>query len=627
MIRRFLQRSSQPADGGSRYHGRSAVLMAIAATTLLLAGCFGDDGDGSMSSGSDLEDPGDCVAVDVAVSSEKIDLLKDLASTFNRQKNTVADGTCIFVRPVSKASGGAATRLAEGWDEDEDGPRPVIWSPAAASWGAVLNQKLADRGQPAMAPADAEPLMLTPLVIAMPEPMAEALGYPDTPIGWADLARLATDPEGWAAHGHPEWGAFRLGKTNPNFSTSGISALIAQTYAAAGKTGGLSTEDLNNPAVLEFSRQIESSVVHYGDITMTFLNNWFAADRRGTSLTYASAVAVEEKSVIDYNSGNPDGVLSAGETPREPNVKLVSIYPTEGTLYSDSPFYILDAEWVSDAERDGAEQFTEFVLQADNQRRVLDYGFRPANPAVALGAPIVADNGVDPAQPSTLLEVPAPSVMVDLLDLWAANRKQARVLIVLDVSGSMGDSVDGGDGDTKLELAKDAVIGALGDFNPGDEVGLRIFSTGLGPNEDLDFQDLQPIEAIAANAERLRSSIRSLVPVAGTPLYTVAKAAYDEMQQGYDPTKINAVILLTDGANEDGDDSDDRRQLNELVESLRASSTGELARPIRMFTVGYGQGAQTDVLNQIASASAGAAYNAKDASTISKVFEQVVSNF
>ena len=135
------------------------------------------------------------------------------------------------------------------------------------------------------------------------------------------------------------------------------------------------------------------------------------------------------------------------------------------------------------------------------------------------------------------------------------------------------------------------------------------------------------VRAIAANAERLRSSIRSLVPVAGTPLYTVAKAAYDEMQQGYDPTKINAVILLTDGANEDGDDSDDRRQLNELVESLRASSTGELARPIRMFTVGYGQGAQTDVLNQIASASAGAAYNAKDASTISKVFEQVVSNF
>ena len=67
--------------------------------------------------------------------------------------------------------------------------------------------------------------MLTPLVIAMPQPMAEATGYPGTPFSWADLLRLSTSGEGWAAIGHPEWGPFRLGKTNPNLSTSGLSAL------------------------------------------------------------------------------------------------------------------------------------------------------------------------------------------------------------------------------------------------------------------------------------------------------------------------------------------------------------------------------------------------------------------
>ena len=36
-----------------------------------------------------------------------------------------------------------------------------------------------------------------------------------------ELNKMAQDPKGWAAHGHPEWGQFRLGKTNPNFSTSG----------------------------------------------------------------------------------------------------------------------------------------------------------------------------------------------------------------------------------------------------------------------------------------------------------------------------------------------------------------------------------------------------------------------
>ncbi|NLA35385.1 MAG: VWA domain-containing protein [Actinobacteria bacterium] len=620
--------TQRPKTDRGRPVGTLAVCMIVA--TALVAACSSGENIERVDGGeSGFTDAGDCLVVDVAVSSEKIDLMRDLASTYNDAENTVSNGSCIFVRPVSKASGGAATWLAEGWDTAAEGPEPVIWSPASSSWGAVLNQRLAERGEAPMAPADAEALMLTPLVIAMPEPMADALGYPQTPVGWADIARLATDPQGWAAYGHPEWGAFRLGKTNPNYSTSGLSALIAQTYAAAGKTTGLSTEDINNPSVVEFSKQIESSVVHYGDITMTFLNNWFAADRRGTSLTYASAVAVEEKSVIDYNNGNPDGVLSQGETPRVPKVKLVSIYPSEGTLYSDSPFYVLDAPWVSDAEAEAAEMFTEFVLEADNQRKVLDYGFRPANPSVALSEPIVTDNGVDPAQPTTLLDVPSPAVLIDLLEFWAANRKGARVLIVLDVSGSMGDPADAADdfGPSKLDLAKEAVIDALDDFNAEDEVGLRIFSTGLGPNQDLDFQDLQPVAPIGANKEALRTSLRNLIPVAGTPLYSVAQASYDEVAQSYDPTRINAVILLTDGTNEDGDTADDSRQLEQLANSLRSASSGEFARPIRMFTVGYGQGAQADVLAQIAQASAAAAYNAKDATTISKVFEQVVSNF
>lgn len=47
------------------------------------------------------------------------------------------------------------------------------------------------------------------------------------------LLALARDPAGWGKFGHPEWGPFRLGKTNPNFSTSGLSALIAQYWVTA----------------------------------------------------------------------------------------------------------------------------------------------------------------------------------------------------------------------------------------------------------------------------------------------------------------------------------------------------------------------------------------------------------
>ena len=112
--------------------------------------------------------------------------------------------------------------LSNGWDENADGPQPVVWSPASSAWGAILDQQLADKGQPAMA-NQGTPFMNTPLVIAMPKPMAEALGWPDKPLGWSDIFSLATSSQGWAAYGHPEWGAFKLGKTNPNFSTSGLS--------------------------------------------------------------------------------------------------------------------------------------------------------------------------------------------------------------------------------------------------------------------------------------------------------------------------------------------------------------------------------------------------------------------
>ena len=240
------------------------------------------------------------------VSPEKVDLLTDLAKRFNDSDRANVDDECISVRVTQKSSGEGASLLAEDWpDPKANGPRPVIWSPAASAWGEVVNQRRADQGKKPIAPTG-KPFMLTPLVIAMPQPMAEALGYPNTPIGYADILRLANDPAGWGAFGHPEWGPFRLGKTNPNFSTSALNATIAQYYAASGKTSGLTLEDLNRPDVDAFARTIESSVVHYGDTTLTFLNNLYRADRRG----HGAHVRVGRR-----RRGEVGGRLQQGATP------------------------------------------------------------------------------------------------------------------------------------------------------------------------------------------------------------------------------------------------------------------------------------------------------------------------
>ena len=283
--------------------------------------------------------------IDMAVSPEKIDLLTSLAQTFNRTGRRSATAACSS-NPKSKASGAAMQALADGWDENAEGPQPVVWSPASSAWGAILDQRLADKGQPAMA-NQGTPFMNTPLVIAMPKPMAEALGLA------GQAARLVRHPE--PRHEHAGLGRLRPSRVGIVQARQDQPELLDQRSVGADRAE--LRRDRQDPrphdrgsrqarASSQYNRSVESSVVHYGDTTLTFLNNWYRADQEGTALTYVSAVAVEEKSVIDYNTGNPDGTLDPGEEPRPPRIPLVAIYPKEGTLFSDSPFFVLDAPWV-----------------------------------------------------------------------------------------------------------------------------------------------------------------------------------------------------------------------------------------------------------------------------------------
>jgi Ca-activated chloride channel family protein len=598
---------------------RTVIVGGVLAATVASA-CASAPGK-TTTTGGLQGDPGNCVTVDMAISPEKVTVLTELANTFNDSKTKI-NGKCIFVRPAKKASGGAAQLLVQGWpDPANNGPQPVIWSPASNGWAGVVNEQVGK----VIAPPGT-PFMLTPLVIAMPKTMAEALGYPNKQLGFSDIVALANNPQGWAAYGHPEWGAFKLGKTNPNFSTSGLNFTIAEYYAATGKTKDLTVEDLQRPNVADFAAKVEQSVVHYGDTTLTFLNNWYRADQRGNALAYASAVAVEEKSVIDYNTGNPDGILDPGEVPRPPRDPLVAIYPKEGTLFSDNPFIILDADWVSDDQRAAAKLFQDFVQQPENQAKVLQFGFRPGNPNVAVGDPISAKNGVDPSQPQSELQVPQDKVLVGVLKAWGQQRKDAKVLLVLDVSGSMGEGV-GTEGKTKLDLAIQAAVNSLGKFKDTDEVGLWIFTTDLGTDGTATYLELVPTAPMSENRAKLKSAIEQQRPLNGTPLYSVTKDAFEAARAGFDPSKINAVVFLTDGQNDDGTVSDDSDQYNDMLTALTSGSEGVNSKSVRVFTISYGADADSATLKAIAEATNAAYYDASNPATIDQVFTNVVSNF
>lgn len=559
--------------------------------------------------------PEGCTTVSIVASSEKAALLSTLADRYNASSPQV-DGTCMWMSVSTKASGAAATALARGWDEKVDGVRPDVWSPASSSWAVLVDQGSTDLDRPSPMPKERPSLVQTPLVIAMPQPMAQALGWPEAQIGWKDLAAIAKAPKGWASKDHPEWGRFKLGKTNPYFSTSGLNATIASYFAATGVSSDLTSAQVADPETRAFVTQLESSVVHYGDTTLTFLDNMSREAAAGQGLTYVSAVTVEEKSVLDYNLGNPTGdPATLGDQPA-PTIPLAAVYPSDGTLVSDNPWITLDAEWVDDATRTAAADFLAWLHQPEQQETFTDAGFRTFEGEP--GAVITQANGMLPAGPANVLSPPSPAVLADVQKSWDELRKRAHVLFVMDVSGSMGELVTSS-GRTKLELAQDAAIAAFDGFAADDEVGLWAFSTERGPNLE-PWLELQPVGPASESVPAMKSDVASMVPDGGTALYATLRRAQERMLADLDTARINAIVLLSDGVNEYPPDND----LDSLLEQLQGES---LDTSVRVFPIGYGEGADPVSLGAIAEASRGTYYEANDPASIEKVLASVLSNF
>jgi Ca-activated chloride channel family protein len=598
---------------------RAPLVLAVVVGVILIlvVRAVSNGGDGDKDATSQPTGPvsnADCVVVHISASSEKAALLGELAGEWAKTGPEV-DGTCARVEVASKASGGAADALARGWNEAVDGPRPDVWSPAASTWTGLLRQKTAAVDKPDLIGGEKPPSIATsPLVLAMPKPMAAALGWPDKALGWGDVLKLAQDPRGWASVGQ-SYGAFTLGKTNPNFSTSGLHATIGAYVAATGTSSDLTLKNLADRKVQAYAQGVERAVVHYGDTTLTFLSNLQKADDRGQGLRYISAAAVEEKSVWDYNQGNPTGDPKTLGQHKKPTTPLVAIYPKEGTLLSDSPYAILKAEWVSEPIKKAAEQFLDYVRKDKAQQRFQQLAFRTHDGKA--GSAISTANGLLPREPKTVLGPPAPSVLAKVQSLWNEQRKGARVLLIIDTSGSMGEAA--GSGRSKLELAKSAALKAIDQFGPKDDVALWSFSTPLDGSSQ-PYRQLVPFKPINQAKTQLRQQISALQAEGGTALYATARRAFDVMSQGATRDRISAVILLTDGKNEFPAD-------NNLESLLTQLNPEDISRSVRVFPIAYGMDADLAALRRIGEASKATAYDASDAASIDKVFTAVLSNF
>jgi len=616
--------------------GLASVAVAIALT---LAACTGGGSGSSPNSQSTDGDFAACTKIYAAVSPEKVNLFTDLAKRFVdsaegkalKQQLGLKDTDCIGIVPKSVGSGEATRLLKLGWPSDQtDTPQPTLWSPASTMW----TSDVADSQGAALVP-DPQSFATTPLVYAMPEEMARQLGWPDKPLGLQDLQKICVDPQGWSRFGGAAatWGPFKLGKTSPHTSTSGLNALLMQAYAVAKdakgnpKTSGLTETDVKNAE--SFTKSIESCVIHYGDTTGNVLQRIYDRDQNGQSLSYVSAVAVEETSVISYNQGNPTSSYVKPEDQAKlvaPRKKLVAIYPSGGSLVSDDPIVVLgttaNAQWVTPQDRTIGEAFKKYVLGPDAQAILGNFGFRPADTKAKPTGLVTAQYGANPDLPKIILGQPNVNTTRAATAQWDQVRKPSSVLLLIDVSGSMGYDSGANDNKSRLQEAVDSAAATVDHFRPTDELGVWVFSTSLKSDFGDGVAVVRDVKPLGGDGENLKSQLAHLNPVQGTPLYDATGKAFDFMHKRAQAGRINAIVLLTDGE----DSTKSPESLDALKQQLRAPAESNDPLQVRVFPIAYGE-SQREVLGDIASSSGGLLFDAKDPRRLKLIIASVMNNF
>lgn len=547
-------------------------------------------------------DRSDCVALDVVSSTEKSDLLIDLAERYDDSRRRFGD-RCADVTVTGLTSGQAMQALAGDWaaQSGTGSPRPQVWLPTSTLWTGQLQLLDQAAGHQVQTGGQYESIANSPLVIAMPATKARYLQQQGA-LGWGDILGMSGE-KGWAEFGKPEWKRFTFGKDNPNLSTSGLAATIATYYAATNTSSDLTAADVRDPKVTRFVRQIEANVSHYSDDVVDLLRGLAAADLAGdAAASDLSAIVTQEELVYLYNKGE----LSGGTKPNEP---LVALYPKEGTFNLDHPYVVLPQ--AGDAQRAAAADFLAFLQESPQQREFAAIGFRDHERAASDDLVRVVGGS---KSAGTYFAPPSPEVVQGIKASWETLRKKANILMAIDVSGSMTANRVGSH--TRLEYAMDAAKNGIKLLNSEDRVGLWAFSAKQG-GSSLPYRVQLPLSRL--DDRQFGAKLDAMRSGGGTALYTTIRAAHRHMLDNYDRTRINAVVVLTDGENEYPEDND----LAKLLRDIELDPD----RPVKVFCIAFDKASDLPTLQKIATAAAGKAFDAKDPEKIDEAFVKLLSSF
>lgn len=484
----------------------------------------------------------------LAYSPEKEALFQQLLSEFERQQPKTSAGKDMSIELVAM--------LPEQMIKAALANEVQAVCPDSSLWLTAIDEAWQrETLQPGPLVGQTVRFAISPVVIAMRAEVARSMGYPSAAIGWTDiLERARSDPSfGWS---------------HASTSTaSGLLATLAQFYAAAGKTRGLTVEDATSERTLAYVAAIESTVKHYGEGELATIKQALTQGRLDLD-----AVVIQEQLVIYFNTRSEE--------------QLVAVYPKEGTLWEDHPLALLEQANLSPEARETFQALRQYLLSAEVQQAILSNGYRPADLSIPLdgpGSPLLPANGVDPKQPQTVLQMPSADVVSVVRDVWWYTKRHTNVYLVADTSGSMS-----GDKISKAQQALLAFIEAIrGD---AERVGLVEFSS--------EVERVVPLQELAGNRTALEQAVAELTVGGDTALLDAIGVAYGQLQALADTERINAIVVMTDGR-----ENASRTRLRQLV--TRIGDGNRRGVQVYIFCIAYGSDADMSVLAAIAEASGG----------------------
>ena len=268
-----------------------------------------------------------------------------------------------------------------------------------------------------------------------------------------------------------------------------------------------------------------------------------------------------------------------------------------------------------------ADQFERALRSPSAKARFSEAGLRAPD-----GTPVPKLGSANGVTADLVPPAPAPSAAqtLNVVRLWNAAVADSSTLAVIDLSGSMADPA--GNGQSKVAVATAAAAQAAEFFPDTSALGLWAFSSDQGGAAP--WQQLVAIQALGAKVgaatqrQALLAADQSMAARVhgGTALYDTVLAAYQQVKTDFDPSKVNTVVLMTDGRNED---TSSTRTLPQLLGELEAAT--DPRKPIKIITIGIGSGADSAALTQISAATGGKYYPVQDARDISGVFLDAIA--